>query len=238
MSTAAPGIRGMAKEFYWGARGTLIIGLGYEAQSGKDTVAEHLVAEYGRCGGAKVPSNDGPMDIQKYAIADTLKAEVFDWLEGFHGGATPELVVNSTYPHPGANDATKFGWGIEEKAQWVDARKEQLRAVIQRWGDYRRAQNEDYFTDRVIERIAEEGPRVAIISDLRLPDEPGICHVTIKVQKYGNKGIGAASQHRTETSLRNYRFDYTLGAVAGDTDELKRQAERVFEDIVTRFRVQ
>jgi len=236
----APGIRKMAREFYRGARGTLIIGVAGAARAGKNTVAEHIVETYGRLNGRKVTENV-PWDVRQYALADSLKTEVYDWLEAFHAGTTREFLVNSTYPHPEPLDAVKFGWGIAEKASWIDNHKDKLRTVLQRWGtEYRRAQNPEYWIDRVIERIAEEGPRIAVISDIRLDNEPGICHVTINVQRYGDSGIDdvRVGQHISETALKGYRFDYVIGAPAGDTNSLKLQAERVFEEILERFRVQ
>lgn len=75
-----------ATEFYRPAtrpragRGVFVLGICGSAGAGKNTVADHLVRTYGQLGGAKVPANDGPMDVRQYAFATELKIEVFDWL--------------------------------------------------------------------------------------------------------------------------------------------------------------
>lgn len=202
---------------------TLIIGISGAARAGKNTVAEHIVAKYGALG------------VRQYALADALKEEIFDFLQDFNFAAQYNFVPEAGLP---LIDATHV-FSSREKVDFVDSVKPYLRSLLQTWGtEYRRARDESYWIDRLLERIVKEGPRVALITDVRFANELAVCHAAIKVEKIGQVEDAAVASHTSEREWRAYDFGpNVVRAAEGDLATLQRESERVFEDIIRRFRV-
>lgn len=207
--------------------GTLVVGVCGAARAGKDTVVRHIVDTY------------GDMGVARYAFADSLKLEIFEWLQGlsvaYEAYGSAELMTKLPFPPHGAV------FSEEGQLQWIERHKDELRKLLQVYGtQHRRTQNTDYWVDRALERIAHDSPRIALLSDTRFRNEVEICHVTVKVERTGDSGINdpTIGQHISERELAEFRPDYVISAASGDVDALKLQAERVFQEIVRRFRVQ
>lgn len=210
------------------ARSTVIVGLGHKARRGKDTVAAHLVRKYAETG----------LRVQRYSFATALKAEVFDWLQGFH--AEHDLLAkfqpDSLYPHP---SPALIGWDDSAKVQWVDSNKAAIRSLLQRWGtDFRRAHDADYWVNKTHAAIIADRPHVAVLSDMRFKNEAGICDVTIRVERKGfvlsEPGVAI---HISEKELDDYPYDYEIEAEDGDVKGLCAKAEEVFDKILLEHRV-
>jgi hypothetical protein len=157
-----------------------IIGIGYKARQGKDTLAS-LIHE-------RIPSTS-----RIYAFGDALKATV-----------------------------RMLGWMGEKSGP-----------VLQRAGDL-------FGHERVIEalalRIAEDNPPVAIITDVRLPEEyawvrdhQGLLVQVVRLNKDGSRFIdsGRPSDHETEVSLEPYSFHRNVSAYTGDLDPLREEAKTI-----------
>jgi len=221
---------------------TFIIGISGSAGAGKNTVADHIIAKYGR---KTLPVPLAPddlrwgMDVRQYALADALKIETYDLLAAadFYSYRSGFLVSNR--PQPRWNEARTDA----EKIAWVNANKNDLRKMLQLGGtEWRRAQEPDYWVNRLLERIAEDSPQIAVITDVRFENELAICHAAVKVEQIGQIGQvedPAVASHVSEREWRKHDFrDNVIRAAKGDLETLQRESERVFEQILTRFHVQ
>ena len=205
---------------------TLIVGFRGAAGSGKTTAVNHIVETFGKS-----------LDVRPYAFADALKIEVFDWLQEldflFEKGLVHSFVPSLPIPQ----------WDIvhtdREKIAWVNDVKKVLRPFLQLHGtERRRAQDEDYWVDSLLERVAEDSPRVALIHDVRFPNEVWICHVTVEVRRNGQVILSTTeSRHSSENALQNYTSDFVIQNNT-DLEGLKRHAIATFNDILRKFRVQ
>jgi len=205
----------------------MIIGICGAAQSGKSTVAKHLVAKYGNCG------------VTAISFADALKIEVFEWLQTLgtylvHTDLFNALDIESV-PTPAL-------WQISdaEKIAWVDLNKRFLRPILQTHGtELRRAQDSEYWIDRFLERAAEDGARIVLVPDTRFLNETNVCHVVIKVEQIGQVEDPVVASHVSEREWRKHDFrDNVIRAAKGDLATLQKESERVFERILERFHVQ
>lgn len=229
-------------------RKPLVIGFGHEAQQGKDTIVNHLVATYGH----REPGVWGkafPLDARRYAFADPLKIEVFDWLQGaafgLHGmtaflnetsweewqhRGTKKLVhINRSngvpYPLPFADRI----YTRAAKLAWVNANKTELRELLQFWGtEYRRAQLPEYWARETQIKIDYDAPQVAFISDLRFLNETEICDYRIRVVRKGFAPVGGS--HVSEQELKDFKYHYVIEAES--VEELKMIGEATFEQIL------
>lgn len=199
----------------------LVIGFGHRAQNGKDTVVNHLVQKYAK----------SKLIVRRYAFADALKVEVFDWAQ-----ATGFLEVHfpDTFQCIGEPAIGGFYWNrpysVAEKLIWVEQSKARLRSVLQKWGtEFRRAQDLDYWVKKTKARIAEEQPHVALLSDMRFPNEAVICDVTVNVVR---QGYSIGTGHASETELDAWPYDHALTAAEGDLPGLKQQAEELFSRLL------
>ena len=155
---------------------SIIFGYGFKARSGKDTAVAIILKERGHL-----------YDIRRFSFAGELKREVnecalksggmeklfSDGLRGEGAGflqengnilALPEWVQYD--PNPPMDDP-ECGLGKQ-------------RLFLQWYGvEYRRGPNPAYWIDRVAQRIADEKPEIALLSDVRYANEIAF------VQKYG-----------------------------------------------------
>ena len=206
-------------------KSSLIIGLGHEAQQGKDTVAAHLIQTYGK----REPGAWGkffPLDIRRYAFADTLKVEVFDYIQ-----ARTFLVKNVGFKVAQGFPQPEKLYSYQEKIDYVNTHKEELRPELQKWGtEYRRQQAPDYWVSQTLHKIYQDKPDVALIPDMRFKNEAAVCDYTLRVIREGFR-IGE-SKHASEQELNAYPYHYVLSAPEGDVEGLKKNAESIFEHIL------
>ena len=147
-----------------------LIGLCGFAGSGKDTVADHLVAQHG---------------FTKLAFADQLRDEICDaW------GVSEQMLLErktKTVPlHHLAlaycrdNEFVMWLRGTSESRQeWqelnpmtITAKPRSPRWLMQQWGDFRRAMNPRYFLNAMSDRLEALPGRDVVISDVRQTPEP------------------------------------------------------------------
>ena len=130
-----------------------LIALCGAAGAGKDTVADMLPA-------------------RKLAFADTLYAEVAEAF-GVTETRLRDRATKETPIRELAQDQTfsdDFDDFMEENhgTHWSDDTPRSPRQVLQRWGDYRRAQDPDYF----VKLMRPDGD--AVITDVRFPNEAAL----------------------------------------------------------------
>ncbi len=131
----------------------------------------------------------------------------------------------------------------------LDRNKDRLRGGIQWWADYRRTQNQHYWTRFVRSKWGQccrlaPPPRAVIVTDVRdqteakfIHDQGGVLVRVVRPLSWGERweAIWSAParrlrHHRTETALDEYPFDFTL-LNKGTLEDLRVKARRLFDDI-------
>ena len=212
---------------------SLLIGFGYQAQMGKDTAVNHIVAH-----------RSDKLTVKRYALADILKVEAYDALNNrldplwaFLDTLTPAhgLYYDSVaLPKPFA-----FASPLSDEAKmaWINENKAALRLLLQIYGtEYRRKADPFYWVRALGLKINAEGPQVALISDMRMLNETYFIKAndgfTVRVHREDfDNGV---SNHTSEQQLSRFEFDYTISVGEGQIEQLKQDALEVFDDIIDR----
>jgi hypothetical protein len=197
---------------------TIIIGFGYKAKSGKDTAANAILSAY--------PG----IDIRHYSFGRALKQEITDMCRRVGSMETlfnawrermPDWVVLD--PDPDMTDP--------------DCPYGKQRTFLQWYGtEYRRAQDHDYWVKRVLPQIKVDRPQVALITDVRFPNEGDGIHSIggklVKVTRLGYIDPKAGSIHASESAMDVYTgWDYFIEAESGKVPYVQAEACRIFCEI-------
>lgn len=186
-----------------------IIALSGYATSGKDSVADILVEDYG---------------FVKYAWADSLRmaAEALNPIVGWdeQGGSGP-IRYNDAVEEYGYNEA---------KAKFPE-----LRLVLQRLGTEvgREILGENVWVNATINRIASERSLSdnIVIPDTRFPNEAAAVQARSEsknfVVRVTRPGVGPVSDHISETGLDDFDFDYYIHN-DGSLNDLRDRVEEVY----------
>ena len=216
----------------------LLIGIGFRARNGKDTVAKEIIKARG-----------GQYDIRKYAFADELKKEYTQAVEFMvvqHNVSEQDAVArlcdwaDKLCVQHGYKDA--IGQPLRISYDPAPDMTDPLcpygkqRLLLQFWGtEYRRFQNPFYWIGKLQTTLDKEKPQVALVTDLRFPNEYWFVKnrmdgVTVKVERYG---FDNGMTHASESKLDGYQFDYELICPDNSLEELKRDAVVLFDAIVS-----
>lgn len=214
----------------------ILIGFGHRARQGKNTAAIAMVNA--------VPVD---MEIRMYAYADELRAEVTHevnlagGLEALIKHGLPSGVCGCGDSIEHHSDPLNAGHAPVEQfmpfPSWVKPEDGKPRTLLQWWGtEYRRAQDPDYWVKRLEERIRRDAPGVALITDVRFPNEVEAIHrmggYAVKVTRTSAPDINVPD-HASEAALDGYAgWDYELKAAT--LAELKEQAAALFQKIAGR----
>jgi hypothetical protein len=222
----------------------LIIGFGNKARQGKDEAIKAILEHVGNT-----------LDARAYGFGDALKREVneaarlsggmkqlFDVLREMHNGVEMNIpaIIAGAPPLP--------DWVVfDENAPMDDPLSPygKQRTLLQWWGtEFRRAQDPDYWVKRTIERIAGENPEVALVRDVRFPNEFAAIHeadgYVVKVIRQGY--VSTEPEHYSEKALDSVsllEWDYVLSVPDNGLDLLKEEAVNAFHflrDLSTPFR--
>lgn len=225
---------------------SLLFGFGHRARSGKDTVAAMIKA--GREFLFQV-NNDIPVvnyngfDIRIYSFAGELKREVnecamksggmiklFDpglFIGGFlqeNGNILPLPEWVQYDPNPDMTDPLcPYG---------------KQRTLLQWWGtEYRRSINPDYWVKALVKRIADDQPEIALITDVRFPNEVQFIQrygEVIKVDRPSLPSLrGAAGVHASELALANFDGWDAVIKNDGDLETLRERALFTFDMLMS-----
>jgi hypothetical protein len=205
----------------------LLIGLGHEAQHGKDTFAAAVKAAYGSV-----------LNIRLTSFADPLRLEVREaatnlWKEQcgnrpFEGPEALRMLCKQ-FDLPYEEDApvdADYPWGKQ-------------RVLHQWWGtELRRDQDPEYWVKQaalVVKKAREDGVHALLFRDLRfhnefdfLGDEEGY---RLKIQRIGY--ISKTPQHISETQLAKRDFDLRLAVHDGHLALLKIMSIQMFGGLLT-----
>lgn len=181
----------------------LIIGFGHKARQGKNTAALAVL-------------NALPLDksARMFAYADALRKEVQQ--ADFEAGGVRELIERMDCPKLVVPECGK------------------QRTLYQWWGtDYRRAQDPDYWVKRLLETLEREQPDIALITDVRFPNEADAIHAAggylVQVVRTTKPDV-IVPEHDSEKALDGYTgWDFTLSAAT--VSQLRKQAAAAYKQI-------
>jgi hypothetical protein len=203
-----------------------MIGLGHKAQQGKGEFVKAVMAANG----------DGRYGkVVKLSFADGLREEVTElaisiWVA--HFGDMPidghhalhmvcayfdqpfdeNPLINETYP-----------WGKQ-------------RVLLQWYGtEYRRAANQDYWSDKGMARAAESGADLVIFDDVRFPNEydpiGDAGGLRVKLSRLGF--LSDVPEHISETALNDYPFDAQIAVANGRLPLLQALAVALTDEVTS-----
>lgn len=205
---------------------TLVIGFGHEAKQGKDTLVNHLIEQF--AGEELQPDGKWrrflPINMKRYAFADPLKVELFDYIQA----ATFFTLQEGIWVNDGPNVHKEYSY--QEKLDFINLHKDKLRPYLQLWGtEYRRRQSEEYWVKQIALKIKEDNPRAALVSDMRFFNEANFVDVTVNVVREGFKDEKSAT-HVSEQEGQRIDYDYRIQAQS--VEELNARGEKLFERIL------
>jgi hypothetical protein len=216
----------------------LLIGFGYKARQGKNSAAIAVI------NAASLDTN-----VRQYAYADALKAEVTQAIR--QAGSLEELVKRGCVyedsgvcgcgesmdrhsdPFLAGHAPTEIPRVIELPA-WVTAESGKPRTLLQWWGtDYRRAQDPNYWVTQLTDTLKREQPDVALITDVRFPNEVDAIHAlggyAVKVTRTTAPDVKVHA-HASENVLDGFNgWDFTIAA--DNLTELRKQAVAIYRQL-------
>jgi hypothetical protein len=185
----------------------VVFGFGYKARSGKGTAVDEIIKQRGlikALGIYSAPENQERYDIRKYSFADALRNEVNAALTRAGGAMSLLLVNRPTHFMQATGDFIELpDWVILEENPEVSKQYPhgKHRSLYQWWGtEYRRSIDENYWVRQLAQRIELEKPQIALLDDMRFPNEMSWVRQygeTIRVDRAGLP----PSTHASETAL-------------------------------------
>jgi hypothetical protein len=175
-------------------------------------------------------------DIRIYSFAAELKREVNE--NAMKSGGMPRLFDAGLYDRDGGY--LQENGNILPLPEWVQydpdppmddphCRYGKQRTLLQWWGtEFRRSVNPDYWVNKVAQRIAEEKPEIALITDVRFMNEVNFVRKYGEVIKIDRPSLpplkGMSGVHASELALAD--FDGWDDVVVNDSS-LEEFRERV-----------
>lgn len=208
----------------------LVVGLGYKARHGKDTVAQTIIS-----------ARSNQYDVRRYAFADELKKEYTVAVEArLDDGYVLEQAVrelcamaNQDCVERGLDFRVEYDPNPDMTDPLCPYGKQ--RTLLQWWGtEYRRHQNPFYWIKKLEAVIKRDQPQIALITDMRFPNEfywvkNHMNGVVVKVERLGyDNGL----THSSERMLDGKKFDYEVMAPPFNLPELERDALELFDVMI------
>lgn len=209
----------------------LIIGFGHKARNGKDEAIKAIIAA------------NPDVHIKRYGFGDALKREVN--AAAMAAGGMEKLLAQGGVPDDRYGQlSTCFVPFSSNVVFHPDAPTDdplcplgKQRTLLQWWGtEYRRAQDPNYWVQKTMEMIAQDAPDVALICDVRFPNEAEGIRAAggyiVRVRRLGY--VSDVPQHVSETALNGYgpmSWDAVIDVPDGQLELLKEDAVNTFEFI-------
>lgn len=223
---------------------SVIFGFGHRARSGKDTAVAEITKE------RSINNTNLPQfleawralyDVRAYSFARVLKEEVTASALGC-GSMQALFNPDMFFYQENGNLIQLPDWVVYDENAPMDDPLCPLgkqRTLLQWWGtEYRRSVNPNYWVDRLAEIIAKEQPEVALISDMRFPNEKSFVEKfgeSIRVDRPGLPPLnGAAGVHPSELALADVP-DHDWGLVLkndGTLEEFQAKVLKVFDNLM------
>lgn len=231
---------------------SVIFGFGFRARSGKDSAVAEIIKQRGLLPALRVNGDTGDLPvgttyagverygIRRYAFADALKREV-NAAAVAAGGMLNLLTLQSR------RFASCNGYYMDFP-DWVYYDTEapmddplcplgKQRTLLQFWGaEYRRAQDPDYWVRQLANTIELEKPQIALISDLRFPNEMRFVKQYGEAVRVDRAGL-LPSAHASETALADVSDEEWSIILEnnGTLEEFKEGAITTFDELMTNF---
>ena len=160
----------------------MIIGLSGYAQTGKDTIANYLVKNYG---------------FTRVAFADPIREAVYK--------LNPNINIADMRGVSLADAVDKLGW------ETVKVESDDARWLLQRMGTEvgREVFGDNFWVDIAMEK-AHSHDKV-VFTDVRYPNElQAILEASGAVWRVVKDDVGAVNRHASETALDDYQFEYVI----------------------------
>jgi hypothetical protein len=202
-------------------------------RSGKGIAVDEIVKQRGLIkylGIYSAPENQERYDIRKYSFARALKLEVNDAAR--KAGGMRELFNVLPFDAP----------------EWVQYDPEapmddplcplgKQRFLLQAWGlEYRRAENEDYWVNKLALQIGFEKPTIALIDDMRFPNEMAFVQEYGETVRVDRDGLPPAT-HASETALADVSPEAWSILLENNStlEEFKEGAVTAFDELLCNF---
>ena len=216
---------------------SVVLAFGHRARSGKDTAANEIIK---RRGLRTYPQPEDPgterYDIRKYGFADALKREITE-LARKAGGMEKLFAPNYCFPKKGyvvtLPEWVKYDPSPDMSDPLCPLGKQ--RALLQWYGsDYRRADDDMYWVRQLANTIELEKPTIALLSDLRFPNEMAWVLKYGEAVRVDRAGLPPAT-HVSETALEDSTDWSLILENNGTLEEFKEGAVTCFDELMTNF---
>jgi hypothetical protein len=186
----------------------IVLAFGHRSRSGKDEACRTII-QYRHSQPIMAEDPTIVWNIKHYSFARALKAEVT--AAAFACGGMDRLFVRpQEYVQENGNFLELPEWvqmDLNPPMDDPDSPLGKQRNLLMWWGtEFRRSVNQDYWVKKVEAQIQEDKPDVALVSDLRFPNEK------LWVQRYGmavkiNRPGLPHSTHESEIALAGVSDD-------------------------------
>jgi hypothetical protein len=208
---------------------SVVFGFGFRMRSGKDTAVDEIIKQRGLTNVAAVlDETTERYDIRKYSFASALKREVND--AALKAGGMRELFNVLPFDAP---EWVKF----DPKAPMDDPMCPlgKQRSLLQAWGaEYRRAEDEDYWVKQAALTIDFEKPAIALLSDLRFPNEMSWVLQYGEAVRVDRASLPPAT-HISETALEDSTDWSIILENNGTLEEFLEGAVTAFDELMLNF---
>lgn len=149
--------------------------------------------------------------VKLYSFADLMKESVINIF-----GLKRQQVYGTNEQY---NEPTKYTWSqfenfLNDYTKSPDDMEDYMtgRDILQVFGtDIMRSIHSDIWLDACLNKIKQEQPKLAIITDVRFPNElKGVQKEGGKVIRLLRAPFSDQDEHESETALDNYHFDTTI----------------------------
>jgi hypothetical protein len=234
---------------------SVVFGFGYRARSGKGTAVDEIIKQRGLL----VPTGamfegtpegsmfrgtgvqpEGRYDIRKYSFADALRSEVNAAFKRAGGPVRLLLVDRPThFVQANENFIELPDWVMLEENPEVNEQYPwgKHRTFYQWWGtEYRRSIDSEYWVRQLAQRIELEKPQIALIDDMRFPNEMEFVKQHGETVLVDRDGL-PPSTHASETALADMSpEDWSIILENNGTlEEFKEGAVTAFDELITNF---
>ena len=212
---------------------SVVLGFGFRMRSGKDTAVAEIIKQRGlikHLGIYSAPENDERYDIRAYSFARALKLEVNDAAR--KAGGMRELFNVLPFEAP--------SWVQYDPDAPMDdplCKLGKQRTLLQAWGaEYRRTQDKDYWVKKLALQIELEKPQIALLSDLRFPNEMAWVLQYGEAVRVDRDSLPPAT-HISETALEDSTDWSIILENNGTLEEFKEGAVTCFDELLCSFPV-
>lgn len=217
---------------------SIVIAFGHRARSGKDTAANEIIKQRGLLP-PMASTLGGPQErynIKKYGFADALKREVTN-LACKAGGMEKLFAPNYCFPKKGyvvtLPEWVKYDPNPDMSDPLCPLGKQ--RTLLQWYGsDYRRADDDTYWVRQLEQTIELEKPTIAILSDLRFPNEMAWVLQYGEAVRVDRRSLPPAT-HISETALEDSTDWSIILENNGTLEEFLEGSVVAFDELMTNF---